>query len=116
MLHKFGPETQSRDPSRERLCARESLALSPGRDCSGFAMTDHIRVLFAQCQAPFCPIGSESRVPGRARISPLNEMLFMIASNSVGGLAARDGLRAPELTLVWRAQWADKGRLLESSL
>jgi hypothetical protein len=31
----------------------------------------------------------------------------MIASNSVGSLAARDGFRAPELTLVWRAQWAE---------
>src|ERR1039457_3947359 len=38
------------------LCARESLALSPVRDCSGFVTTDHMRCLFAQCQAPFCLI------------------------------------------------------------
>src|ERR1035441_1210898 len=61
------------------LCARESLALSV-RDCSGFAMTDHIRCLFAQCQAPFCRIGSESRVPGQPGF-PLHRMLFMIVSN-----------------------------------
>ena len=64
-VHKIGSETQSRDPSRERLCARESLVLSPVRDCSGFAMTDHVRCLFAQCQASFCLIGSDSRVPGQ---------------------------------------------------
>ncbi len=34
------------------------------------------------------------------------EILFMIASNSIHGLAARDGFKAPELTLVYRAQWA----------
>src|ERR1039457_7192205 len=50
-------------------------------------------------------VGQQS--PGPARISPLHGMLFMIASNSVGSLAARDGFRAPELTLVWRAQWAE---------
>ena len=63
-VHKLGPErTWGTFP--KALCARESLALSPVRDCSGFAMTDHIRCLFAQCQAPFCLIGSESRVPGQ---------------------------------------------------
>src|ERR1039458_9322335 len=63
-VHKLGPErTWGTFP--KALCARESLALSPVRDCSGFVTTDHIRLLFARCQAPFCLIGSESRVPGQ---------------------------------------------------
>ena len=105
-VHKFGPETQSRGSFPRVVCQRIPGPV-PVRDCAGFAMTDHIRCLFAQCQVPFCLIGSESRVPGQPGFPHLHGMLFMIASNSVGSLAARDGFRAPELTLVWRAQWAE---------
>jgi hypothetical protein len=57
-VHKFGPETQSRDPSRERLCARESHG-----DCHLFAIAGALPspTIFAFCSLNvkliFCPIG-----------------------------------------------------------
>ena len=34
---------------------------SPVCGCSDFAITDYVRVLFAKCQAPFCPVGLHLR-------------------------------------------------------
>jgi len=46
-VHKFGPETQSGDPSRERLCARESHRdCHLFADCWGFAMPGLYSLLF----------------------------------------------------------------------
>jgi hypothetical protein len=51
-VHKLGPETPRGGPP-ESVCVPESpWALSPVRDCWGFAIDDHIRCLFAICQAP----------------------------------------------------------------
>jgi len=96
-VHKFGPErTWGTFP--KALCARESLSLSPVRDCSGFVMTDNIRCLFAKCQAPFCPIGSESRVPGQPGFRcqkddlPLAKRAPLSAKASITGIVGCFGL------------------------
>ena len=52
-VHKLGPESEPGDIP-ESVCVPESpRVLSSVRDCSGFAITDHLRVLFAKCQAPY---------------------------------------------------------------
>jgi len=46
----------------ESVCVPESpRVLPPVCDCSGFAISDYVRFLFAKCQTPFCSVGLHLR-------------------------------------------------------
>jgi len=70
-VHKFGPETQSRDPSRERLCGSESQGSRHLFAIARLCHRDKFRFVFAKCQAPFLSnrIGKQSSWPARIPIT-----------------------------------------------
>jgi|ERR1017187_398591 hypothetical protein len=72
MLHKFGLESHRADLA-ESVCVPESTrAGSPVRDCSGFAIANYVRFVFAKCQAP-CFCFYRGRIGNRASEVPLRD-------------------------------------------
>jgi hypothetical protein len=74
MLHKFGLESHRVDLA-ESVCVPENTrAGSPVRDCSGFAIANYVRFVFAKCQAP-CFCFYRGRIGNRASEVPLRDAL-----------------------------------------